>query len=201
MSYELVPVENSVVDNDVAYKTVMQKFQYGHAGTPGVYFDGDNRRELNKIKMAHAQIAQSLIEAGRKEDARRVLEHYDRNVDINNYPYGMTNYMGNMDNRFSLWFLQDCYAADDDVLAAKVAASMTKDLQQQMQYYQSLGEGSTDEQLAINAQLATQGKPNALSDRQQSFASDILSTYQFLMQIAELKKRAQAARNPGGPPL
>ncbi|HWB91919.1 MAG TPA: hypothetical protein VG605_08710, partial [Puia sp.] len=196
MSYELAPVENSQVDNDVAYRNVMEKFKYGHAGTPGVYFDGDNRRELNKLKLAHAQIAQSLIDAGRKEDARRVLEHYDRNVDINNYPYGITDYLGNMDNRFSLWFLQDCYAADDDVLAAKVAASMTKDLQQQMQYYQSLGEGMSDEQLAVNAQLASQGKPNGLSGRQQEFASDILSSYQILLQIAELKKHYQAAHGP-----
>ena len=201
MSYELVPVENSQVDNDVAYKNVMEKFQYGHAGTPGVYFDGDNRRELNKLKLAHARIAQSLIDAGRKEDARRVLEHYDRNVDINNFPYGMTSPLGNMDNRFSLWFLQDCYAADDDVLAAKVAASMTRDLQQQMQYYQSLGDGMTDEALAVNAQLATQGKANSLSDRQQDFAEDILSSYQLLMQIADLKKQAQAARQPGSPPM
>jgi hypothetical protein len=101
--------------------------------------------------------------------------------------------MGNMDNRTSLYFLDDCYASGDETLAAKVAASLTKDLQQQMQYYQSLGDGMTDQQLAINAQQATQGKANALSDRQQSFASDILSTYQLLMQIAQMQQHYKAS--------
>ena len=59
----------------------------------------------------------------------------------------------------------------------------------------------TDEALAVNAQLATQGKANSLSDRQQDFAEDILSSYQLLMQIADLKKQAQAARQPGSPPM
>jgi hypothetical protein len=171
----------------------MQKFQYGHAGTPGVYFDGDNRRYLNSIKMAHAEIAQALIDAGRKDDARRILEHYDQNVNIDNFPYGFTSYFGNMENRASLWFLDDCYAAGDLTLAAKVEASLTKDLQQQMQYYQSLGDGMSDEQLAINARQASQGKANALSDRQLNFASDILSTYQILMQINQIKQRYKAS--------
>ena len=193
MSYQLVPIEDSRVDLDVAYKTVMQKFKYGHAGTPGVYFDGDNRRYLNSIKMAHAEIAQALIDAGRKEDARRILEHYDQNVNSDNFPYGYTSYYANMENRASLGFLYDCYAAGDATLAAKVEASLKKDLQQQMQYYQSLGEGMSDEQLAINAQQALQGKPNALSDRQQNFASDIVSSYQLLMQINQLKEHYKSS--------
>ena len=201
MSYELTPIADNPVDNDVAYKTVMQKFQYGHAGTPGVYFDEENRRRLNAIKLAHVQIAQSLIDAGRKADARRVLEHYDNNVDAGNFPYGETTNLGNMDNRYSLYFLQNCYAADDEPLAEKVAASMTKDLQQQMEYYQSLGEGMTDEQLAINAQQAMQGKPNNLSDRQQAFAADIVTSYQFLLQIKQLAAQAKAVRGPAGPPM
>src|SRR6202012_2086355 len=112
-----------------------------------------------------------------------VLENYDRNVDIANFPYGMTSNLGNMDNQISAYFLEVCYAADDQPLAAKVSASIQKDLQQQMQYYQSLGDGMTDEQLAINAQQYLQGKESNLSERQQAFASDILSSYRLLLQI------------------
>jgi hypothetical protein len=194
LCYELTPVENSRVDNDVAYNHIMTKFQYGHAGAAGVYFDGDNRRELNLIKLNHAEIAVSLSGAGRKEDARRVLENYDRNVNSNNYPYGITSNMA--DNNYSLYFLQACYDAGDDALAAKVAASMKKDLQQQMQYYQSRGQSMTDEQLAISAQQAMQGKPNNLSDKQQEFAQDILSTYSLLMQINQLEHQKAALSKP-----
>ena len=193
MTYQLTPVENSRVDNDVAYKYVMTKYQYGHAGTPGVYFDEENRRRLNLIKLTHTDIANSLAAAGRKEEARRVLEHYDQNVDLNNFPYGMTSNLGNADNSYSLYFLETCYAADDLPLAAKVAASLKKDLLQQMQYYQSLGEGMTDEQLAINAQQAAQGKQNNLSAKQLEFAQDILSSYSILLRMKQLEDQSRAA--------
>jgi hypothetical protein len=200
LSYELVPVEDSRVDDDAAYYAVMTKFKYGHAGIPGVYFDEENRRRLNIIKFAHAEIAGGLIANGRKEDARRVLEHYDNNIDIGNFPYGMTSNLGNMDDRMSLYFLDACYASDDFVLAARVYASLIKDLQQQMQYYQSLGEGRTDEQLAINAQQALQGKDNSLSSRQQEFASDILSAWQLLRQLPRMRQQYQPGRSSTGPP-
>jgi len=190
MAYQLVPVADQRVDNTVAYQTVMQQFKYGNASTPGVYFDEENRRRLNAIKMAHAEIAASLIAAGRKEEARKVLEHYDAGVSETNFPYGMTSNLGNFDNRTSLWFLDDCYAAGDNTLAAKVAASLKKDLQEQMRYYNSLGESMTNEQLAINAQQALQGKGSNLSERQLNFASDILSSYQILMEIEQMQQRA-----------
>jgi hypothetical protein len=186
MSYELTPIEGNRVDDDVAYQTVMTNFQYGHAGTPGVYFDEENRRRLNLIKLSHAEIAQGLINTGRKADARRVLEHYDQNIDPGNFPYGITSNQGNWNNQISAYFLEECYASGDDALATKVAASLKKDLQQQMRYYQSLGEAMTDEQLAINAQEALQNKPNNLSDRQQAFANDILTSYQLLFHLTEL---------------
>jgi hypothetical protein len=193
MSYELTPIEGTRVDNDVACTNILTKFQYGHAGTPGVYFDEENRRNLNLIKLSHAEIAQSLVAAGRLEEARQVLEHCDKNIDPNNFPYGITSNQGNMNNSFSLYFLQICYAANDPTLAAKVATSLKKDCQQQMQYYQSRGESMTDDQLATNAQQALQGKQNNLADKQQEFARDILSTYQLLMQIKQLEDQYKAS--------
>jgi hypothetical protein len=201
MAYQLVPVADQRVDNTVAYQTVMQRFRYGNAATPGVYFDEENRRRLNAIKMAHAEIAASLIAAGRKEEARKVLEHYDAGVSDANFPYGMTSNLGNFDNRTSLWFLDNCYASGDNTLAARVAASLKKDLQEQMRYYNSLGESLTNEQLAINAQQALQGKSSSLSDKQQAFASDIVSSYQILMEIEQMQQQYQHARGPAGPSL
>jgi hypothetical protein len=203
LAYQLVPVENpdsrnaDAVDNDAAYKTMMEKFAYGGAGTPGVYYDEENRRHLNSIKYATAQLAQSLADAGRKDSARKVLEHYDQNVLESNFPYGMTSNQGNMHDIFSLHFLGACYAAEDWALAKKVDASIKKDLDQQMRYYKSLGENMTDEQLAINAQMVLQNKGGNLSDVQASwFAQDILSTYELLMQVNQWEKQY----SKGAPP-
>jgi len=52
-------------------------------------------------------------------------------------------------NRNSLLFLEACYMADDKALAEKVSASVKKDMQQQMNYYNSLtgemGENMSEE--------------------------------------------------------
>ncbi len=205
LSYQLVPVEGDPrggdnVDNADAYKTIMEKFAYGGAGTPGVYFDEENRRHLNAIKFAHAQLAESLAGAGKKDSARKVLEYYDHQVLESNFPYGMTSNQNNLHDYFSFRFLEACYAAEDWTLAKKVNASVKKDLQQQMRYYASLGENISDEQLAINAQMLLQGKGGNLSDRQMEFARDILSSYQMLMQIADWEKQYAKGTPPPASP-
>jgi hypothetical protein len=189
LSYQLVPIENGGVDNEVAYKTLMEKFTYGNADKPGVYYDEENRRHLNSIKFAHAQVALSLVQAGLKDSARKVLEHYDQNVLESNCPYGMTSNMNNLHDYFSFRFLEACYQSGDMKLAQKVTASLKKDLMQQMAYYKSLGESMSDEQMAVNAQMMLQGKGGNLSDRQAHFAQDIVSSYQILLQMEEWDKQ------------
>ena len=46
-------------------------------------------------------------------------------------------------------FLLACYRSNDLKLAAKVAASIRKDLEQQLRYYNSLGESQPNDQLNI----------------------------------------------------
>jgi hypothetical protein len=209
LAYQLVPVENpnsrnvDAVDNDNAYQTIMEKFAFGNASTPGVYYDEENRRHLNTIKLSIAQTAQSLAAAGRKDSARKVLEHYDQNVLQSNMPYGMTSNRGNYHDIFSFRFLDACYAAEDWTLANKVHASLKKDLQQQMLYYKSLGDNMTDEQLAMNAQMYLQKGGGNLNEKQYDFAQDIMSTFQLLYQIGEWEKQYSrgAQAPPGNTPL
>ena len=191
LAYQLVPVANGNVDNDVAYNNVMQKFAYGGADKEGVYFDEENRRHLNSIRLAHAQIAISLVQAGKKDSARNVLEHFDQHVKESNFPYGMTSNRGNQQDAISSNFLQACYIAEDFTLAKKVAASLKKDLTQQMRYYKSLGDDPniSDEQLATNAYMLLQGKVGNLSDKQQQFVQDIFTTYQMLMRMSDWEKQ------------
>jgi len=96
-------------------------------------------------------------------------------------------------------FLLACYEAGDQSLAQKVSASLKKDLSQQMRYYNSLGEPMQDEQLAINAQMAMQGKGGNLSDKQAQFANDILSSYQMLLQLEGWQKQFAGAPPAAGP--
>jgi len=191
MIYQLTPAANAGgADNDASYKIIMNDFAYGGANKEGVYYDEENRRHLNSIKFTHAQVAMSLAAAGKKDSARKVLEHYDQNVLQSNMPYGMTSNRGNLHDYFSFDFLQACYMSGDSALAKKVSASLKKDLQQQMRYYKSQGDPAmTDEQLAINANMVLQNKGGNLSDVQAKyFAQDILSTYRMLMQLSAWEK-------------
>jgi hypothetical protein len=189
LSYQLVPIDKPGVDNDAAYKAIMEKFGYGNADKEGVYYDEENRRHLNSIRMAHSQLAFSLIDAGKKDSAKNVLEHFDKSVRESNFPYGMTSNRGNQQDGISTDFLQACYLAGDTVLAKKVEASVKKDLQQQMRYYKSMGDETSDDQLANNAYMILQNKGGNLSDRQMGFAQDIFTTYRMLMQIDEMDRQ------------
>ncbi|MFT3935802.1 MAG: DUF2723 domain-containing protein [Chitinophagaceae bacterium] len=186
MSWQLVPVENSQVNNNLAYKNIMEKFRYGKLNAnKSVYYDEENRRRMNYIRLAHAQVAMGLAQAGRKEEARKVLERFDANVSEQDFPYAMTSNRGNMHNIFANEFLRACYMAEDKALIKKVSASMKEDLQEQLSYYRSLSDdGINNEQLVNTAYSLLQGKGGGdMPTRQMAFAGDIVSSWQLLQQI------------------
>ncbi len=143
LSYRLVPVANDEINADWAMDKLMNKFGFGNADVKGVYFDEENRRHLNSIRSAYAELASYLAAKGRKEDARKVLNKVDNGMLQENFAYGMVS-RGNTHNRSSLLFLNACYLAEDKALIAKVSASIKKDLQQQIKYYNSLDGRNAD---------------------------------------------------------
>ncbi|HVX51980.1 MAG TPA: DUF2723 domain-containing protein [Chitinophagaceae bacterium] len=137
LAYRLVPVPNSNINTDHMLDVVLHKFGFGNAGLPGVYFDEENRRHLNIIRRADAELAIDLAFKNRKDDAIKVLKRTDDNMLQTNFPYGMAS-RGNDHNRISMLFLQACYQAGDTTLAAKVDAAIKKDLNEQIIFYNSL---------------------------------------------------------------
>ncbi len=144
LAYRLVPVLNSTVNTDKMMDVVMNKFGFGNAEIKGVYFDEENRRQLNIIRRADAELALDLTNKNRKEDARKVLEKADKMMLESNFPYGMVARYNDHD-KTSLMFLEACYRADDIALANKVSAAVRKDLKQQLNYYNSLPSEKADD--------------------------------------------------------
>ena len=194
MSYQLVPVISNGVDEEASYKNVMTHFTYGNAKNKQVYFDEENRRHLNSVRYATAEIAVALVNAGKKDSARQILRKLDNETTEANFPYGMTSNRGNQHNYFSYVFIQACYAAGDLSLAKKASNSVTKDLKQQIAYYRSLGETMSEDQFMQNVEAAYQGKPNNLSAKQMAFAQDILSCYQLDNLIAKMESDALSTK-------
>jgi hypothetical protein len=137
LTYRLVPVKGSEFNTNWAQDKMMNKFVFGNADKAGVYFDEENRRHLGALRTAYAELALSLAAEGRVEEAKKAVQKADKMLNEANFPYGLTNRF-NIHNRNSILFMQACIQAGDAALAKKVSAAVKKDLQQQMQYYESL---------------------------------------------------------------
>ena len=137
LTYRLVPVKGSEFNTNWAQDKMMNKFVFGNADKAGVYFDEENRRHLGALRTAYAELALSLAAEGRFEEAKKAVQKADKMLNETNFPYGLTNRF-NIHNRNSIVFMQACIQAGDAALAKKVSAAVKKDLQQQMQYYESL---------------------------------------------------------------
>jgi hypothetical protein len=194
MSYQLVPVMNQTIDADVAYKNMMTKFSFGNAKNPNVYFDEENRRHLNSMRLAFSQVAQALAIEGKRDSAQQLLRKFDAETNEKNFPYGMTSNRGNQHNYFSYLFLQACYASGELKLANKVSVSLLKDLKQAVAYYKSLGEAMSDDQFFVNAENAYQGKPNSLANKQIAFVQDILTCGQLIEAVNKMEKDFTVAK-------
>ena len=144
LSFRLVPVQNSKVNTDWMLSKAMNNFAFGNANVKGVYFDEENRRHLNTIRNAYAELAIDLSAKNRKEDARKALQLVDKMMLDENFSYGMVS-RGNMHNKNSLLFLEACLISGDTTLAAKVSASVKKDLQQQVKFYNGLTGDKVDQ--------------------------------------------------------
>jgi hypothetical protein len=153
LTNRLVPVANSPVNKNWVYDKMMNKFVFGNANVSGVYFDEENRRHLNTIRLAYAQAAGNLAENGKKEEARKMLQKCDKGMLEENFSYGMVSRY-QQHNYVSLQFLEACYKADDKVLAEKVGKMVKRDLEQQMNYYSHLDERKQDQFRNDNEQVS-----------------------------------------------
>ena len=124
----------------------MNKFVFGNADKKGVYYDEENRRHLNTIRMQYSMVAINLADGGRKEDAKKLLERCDKMMTEENFPYGMVSRRQQHD-QISSQFLLAAYKAGDSALVTKITALVRKDLEQQITYFNSLDE---DKQAALS---------------------------------------------------
>lgn len=143
MTYRLVPVMNSEVNSDWVFDVMSKKFGFGNADKPGVYFDEENRRHLNSIRLQYAQAAGYLADNGRAEDAKKLLNKCDKMMLQENFPYGMVS-RNQQHNQISLQLLYAAFRAGDMELANRISSSLKKDMEQQVAYYQSLRDTRRD---------------------------------------------------------
>ena len=208
LTYRLVPVENSEVNRPWVVDKMTNKFVFGNCDKPGVYYDEENRRHLNTIRLAYASAATNLADHGRKEDAKKLLQKCDKNMLDENFSYGMVSRF-QQHNYISLQFLEACYKAGDIVLAQKVGKAVKKDLSQQMAYYAALGGMSSSEfekTLSASIQIRYQQERDnflsGISNKLRPLYDDAERGFQFLKGIESIEQQYNPAKqttveNPG----
>ncbi len=139
MAYRFVPVRGSRVNGPWAYEKLTKEFRFGNADKVGVYFDEENRRHLNNIRQAYADVAVEMASEGKKDSAQKLLQKVDAGMLQQNMPYGLVSRY-NMHNQASIMLLEAAYRSSDDALVKKIGTGLKKDLQEQMDYYASLNE-------------------------------------------------------------
>lgn len=148
--YQVVPVQvNSnlsqglAMDVDKTDTLLMKDFRGGNANKPGVYFDEENRRHLLSIRATYAQAAINLADDGRKPEAVSLLDRSESLIHPEALPYAMVS-RDNQHNRTSLLYLQAAYKAGHTTLVKKLKDALTKDFNDQLNYYKYLRESKPE---------------------------------------------------------
>ncbi|MCW5917600.1 MAG: DUF2723 domain-containing protein, partial [Ferruginibacter sp.] len=168
LTYRLIPVLNSDVNQQWVFDKMMNKFAFGSANIPGVYFDEENRRHLNSIRLAFAQAAGNLADHNKKEEAKKLLHRVDDMILEENMPYGMPS-RGQQHNQISLQLVYAAYRAGDTALAQKITVRLRKDMEQQQAYYASLNDRRRN--VLSNEEERNAGLLKALNSLEQEFSN------------------------------
>jgi Protein of unknown function (DUF2723) len=178
LSYRLVPIANGNVNQERVMDVMMKKFAFGSAEKQGVYFDEENRRHLNSIRLAYTQAAGALADGNKKEEAKQLLNKCDKMMQESNMPYGMAS-RNQQQNYFSIEMVLASYRAGDTVLANKIANAVKKDMVQQAEYYESLPE-----------------------NKKENMAQEVGRNNQLLQRLMDIENGFKAQRqNPENPQL
>jgi hypothetical protein len=113
---------------------LLTKFEFGGANKKGMYFDEENRRHILNIRALYGEAAGNLADAGRKEDAQKLIDKVEAGISPENLPYALVSRY-NSHNQTGLLYLEACYKSGKTELAEKVRKAIRKDLEQQEKYY------------------------------------------------------------------
>jgi len=122
-------------NSDFMYANLTTKFEFGGANKAGTYFDEENRRHLLNLRALYGEAAGNMADAGRKEEAAKLLDKCEANMLPEEMPYAMTSRY-NSHNQTALIYLEAAYKAGKMDLAEKVRADLRNDLSQQKKYYE-----------------------------------------------------------------
>jgi hypothetical protein len=123
------------VDLDKSIDLFMNKFKFGGAERNDVFYDQTNKRMLNIVRTAATRIASAAVDAGRKEDAMKVLKHCEKNISEKSYPYGLGD-----EDRGNIYTVDAYLRAGDTKKAEYIADKLIQYVKDNLNYSNTVGE-------------------------------------------------------------
>jgi len=136
LAYRVVPVkggENTdrtgYVAEDIMYKNVMNKFQWGNTYRDDVYLNENILRMTMNLRSNFGRLADKLIKEGKKQKAEKVIDTAMKAMPRDQVPY----------NFFMLQFPDYYYKVDEQEKAREIMRKLADTYKQQYNYYAPLG--------------------------------------------------------------
>ncbi|MDZ7848236.1 MAG: hypothetical protein U5L96_16595 [Owenweeksia sp.] len=154
LAYRFVPVytptpKGSVdfgeVDSEIMYSNMMEKFDYGNMGKPGVYLDETNRRVSFNLRNCFGRMANKMAQEGKNERAVEALDFAMEKMPESKFQF----------NYFIFNVIEGYYAAGANEKGRELVDLFAKRLDEELAYYQSF-RGSDRQLISQDIQAAVQ---------------------------------------------
>ncbi len=139
LAYRLTPIKHKKSENpnldggvgtDVMYNNMMNKFQWGNMDTKEIYMDENNRRMTTNLRLQFSHLAQQLIDEGKMDSAKAVINKSLSVMPERNVPYEQPQIMWQVVNQL--------YDAGDNEKGVELTKRLVELNNQSLDYYHSL---------------------------------------------------------------
>ncbi len=180
LAYRLVPVKSKshqgqpgIVNTNVMFDNVMNKFRWGNINDPDVYLDETNRRMIMNLRNNFHRLAGSLIDEGKTDSAKMVLDRCIEVMPDNCIPY----------DYFTIPIAEDYYKIGETEKANAIVSRLITIFDENMEYYfrfkngrENIYDSDIQQNLYMIQKLANVSRINMQSDLYTK-ASDIYNRY------------------------
>lgn len=142
LAYRILPikVQRDRVNADVMYDNMMNKFVYGDLSNPKVYLDEQHMRMARTMKLMFARLAGALINEGKTDKAKAVIEKCMEVLAPTNIPHDYS----------STEFIRYAYALNMTELAEEITRAVTQECVERLEWYSAL---SADKQRRVSTDM------------------------------------------------
>ncbi len=177
LAYRIVPLENdgykSMVNTDVMFDNMMNKFKWGGIENPKVYLDETNMRMCYTMRLMFTELVQELMREGQKEKAKEALDYCMKVIPNTTVPH----------DYYSLLLAEQYYALGEMALADSIVDIVGEGCRQALHYNSQL---TPEQRAAVSRNLSVRQNLSLMQNIYLASAesrSSLADKYRDLLQL------------------